>query len=105
MASMFGTFVQKGIGVIAATGKLIVAKGEQLLTLDFSDQSGKVKKAQDDLDQAYADLEADFESAKKILTAPLGDYPVGSLSDDDGGDGDSNSNVNVCVSPVQCTRG
>ena len=87
MASMFGTFVQKGIGVIAATGKLIVAKGEQLLTLDFSDQSGKVKKAQDDLDQAYADLEADFESAKKILTAPLGDYPVGSLSDDDGGDG------------------
>jgi hypothetical protein len=87
MASMFGTFVQKGIGVIAATGKLIVAKGEQLLTLDFSDQSGKVKKAQDDLDQAYDDLEADFESAKKILTAPLGDYPVGSLSDDDGGDG------------------
>jgi len=76
LSNQFGNYVKKTVGIINSTGKLIVAKGQQILTLDFGDKSGQVQKAQEELDQAYDDLEEDWNKAVKILTAPLGSYPT-----------------------------
>jgi len=87
LSGQFGKYVEASVGLITATGKLIAAKGKQLLTLDFGDKSGDVKRAQDELDRAYDELEDDWDKAVRILTAPLGSYPVETLSSDDGSDG------------------
>ena len=76
LSNQFGNYVKKTVGIINSTGKLIVAKGQQILTLDFGDKSGQVQKAQEELDQAYDDLEEHWNKAVKILTAPLGSYPT-----------------------------
>lgn len=83
LSGQFGKYVEASVGLITATGKLIAAKGKQLLTLDFGDKSGDVKKAQDELDKAYDTLEKDFDDAVKILTAPLGQYPTETIEDKD----------------------
>lgn len=83
LSGQFGKYVEVSVGIITATGKLIAAKGKQLLTLDFGDKSGDVKKAQDELDKAYNTLEKDFDDAVKILTAPLGQYPTETIEDSD----------------------
>ena len=87
LSGQFGKYVEASVGLITATGKLIAAKGKQLLTLDFGDKSGDVKRAQDELDRAYDELEDDWDNAVRILTAPLGSFPVETLSNDDGSDG------------------
>jgi len=76
LSGQFGKYVETSVGLITATGKLIAAKGKQILTLDFGDKSGDVKKAQDELDRAYDELEDDYDKAVRILTAPLGSYPT-----------------------------
>ena len=76
LSGQFGKYVETSVGLITATGKLIAAKGKQILTLDFGDKSGDVKRAQDKLDRAYDELEDDWNKAVRILTAPLGSYPT-----------------------------
>ena len=76
LSGQFGKYVETSVGLITATGKLIAAKGKQILTLDFGDKSGDVKRAQDKLDRAYDELQDDWNKAVRILTAPLGSYPT-----------------------------
>ena len=63
------------LNIMTSTANLIAAKTKQIATLDFGDKSGDVKKAQQQLDKAYDDLEKDWDQATKILSAPLGSFP------------------------------
>ena len=98
LSGQFGKYVETSVGIITATGKMIAAKGKQLLTLDFGDKSGDVKRAQDELDKAYATLEQDWENATRILTAPLGDYPTETIAEPSGSD-----DPNMKTTPVTGT--
>jgi len=81
MGEIFRSMVQKNLQIMTSTTELIAAKTKQILTLDFKDRSGDVKKAQKKLDNAIASLEKDFKDGERILTAPLGSFPV-----EDGGE-------------------
>jgi len=83
MGDIARSLVTRGINIITAMGGLIAAKTKQILTLDFGDKSGDVKKAQDTLDKAFDDLESDWDDGVKLLTAPLGSFPVSDGNDSD----------------------
>lgn len=82
MGEILTGLVRRGINIVTAMGGLIAAKTKQIATLDFGDKSGDVKKAQDKLDKAFDDLQDDWDQGVKLLTAPLGSFPV---SDGNGG--------------------
>lgn len=77
MGEIVTNLSKKQLAIVTSMGNLIAAKTKQIATLDFSDKSGDVKKAQDQLDAAYDSMESDFAMAQKIFNAPLGSFPVG----------------------------
>jgi len=85
MGEIVTNLANKSLAIVTSMGNLIAAKTKQIATLDFSDKSGDVKKAQDQLDAAYDSMESDFAMAQKIFTAPLGSFPVGDAPTGDGG--------------------
>ena len=72
----------RSLNIMTSMANLIAAKTKQIATLDFGDKSGDVKRATEQLDQAYDAMEKDWDDANKLLTAPLGSFPVAGGSDD-----------------------
>lgn len=77
MGEIVTNMAKKQLSIVTSMANLIAAKTKQIATLDFGDKSGDVKKAQDQLDKAYDDMQSDWDMGVKLLTAPLGSFPVG----------------------------
>lgn len=71
MGKILGNFVGNITNVLTNFTKLMGASLENLIKLDFSDTSGRVSTAFDDLNLSVKNWGTDFEDAIKLITTPL----------------------------------
>jgi hypothetical protein len=71
MGKILGNFVGNVTTVFTKFTTLLGASLQNLMTFDFSDTSGRVKTAFDDLNLSVENWGTDFENAIKLITTPL----------------------------------
>ena len=71
MGKILGNFVGNITNVLTNFTKLMGASLENLIKFDFSDTSGRVSTAFDDLNLSVKNWGTDFEDAIKLITTPL----------------------------------
>jgi murein DD-endopeptidase MepM/ murein hydrolase activator NlpD len=71
MGKILGNFVGNITNVLTNFTKLMGASLENLIKFDFSDTSGRVSTAFDDLNLSVKNWGTDFENAIKLITTPL----------------------------------
>ena len=71
MGKILGNFVGNTTNIFKDFTKLLGASLQNLMTFDFSDTSGRVSTAFDDLNLSVENWGTDFENAIKLITTPL----------------------------------
>ena len=71
MGKILGNFIGNTTNIFKDFTKLLGAGLTNLMTFDFSDTSGRVKTAFDDLNLSVENWGTDFENAIKLITTPL----------------------------------
>ena len=71
MGKILGNFVGNVTTVLTKFTTLLGASLQNLMSFDFSDTSGRVKTAFDDLNLSVENWGTDFENAIKLITTPL----------------------------------
>lgn len=92
LISIGGNFMDNITSVFTDFNKLLTASLTNLITLDFSDTSGRVSSAFSDLNISVSNWGTEFEDAIKLLTTPLSEgiasgedaRPTGTRNTDDG---------------------
>lgn len=92
LISIGGNFMDNITSVFTDFNRLLTASLTNLITLDFSDTSGRVSSAFSDLNISVSNWGTEFEDAIKLLTTPLSEgiasgedaRPTGTRNTDDG---------------------
>jgi murein DD-endopeptidase MepM/ murein hydrolase activator NlpD len=71
MGKILGGFITNSTDIFKNFTKLLGASLQNLMSFDFSDTSGRVKTAFDDLNLSVENWGTDFENAIKLITTPL----------------------------------
>jgi murein DD-endopeptidase MepM/ murein hydrolase activator NlpD len=71
MGKILGGFITNSTDIFKDFTRLLGASLQNLMTFDFSDTSGRVKSAFDDLNLSVENWGTDFENAIKLITTPL----------------------------------
>ena len=71
MGKILGGFITNSTDIFKNFTKLLGASLQNLISFDFSDTSGRVKTAFDDLNLSVENWGTDFENAIKLITTPL----------------------------------
>jgi hypothetical protein len=71
MGKILGGFITNSTDIFKDFTRLLGASLQNLMTFDFSDTSGRVKTAFDDLNLSVENWGTDFENAIKLITTPL----------------------------------
>tara|TARA_A100001035_G_scaffold239182_1_gene204132 strand:+ start:3354 stop:4610 length:1257 start_codon:yes stop_codon:yes gene_type:complete len=89
-----GNFIEGSMDFVKGLGKLILAAGENILSFDFADSSGKIKDAFSDLELAWEKLNGDITGAEKVLENPDEEFKKedGGVSDSDVDASEENNN-------------
>jgi murein DD-endopeptidase MepM/ murein hydrolase activator NlpD len=71
MGKILGGFITNSTDIFKNFTRLLGASLQNLMSFDFSDTSGRVKSAFDDLNLSVENWGTDFENAIKLITTPL----------------------------------
>jgi murein DD-endopeptidase MepM/ murein hydrolase activator NlpD len=73
LATIVSGFFNNTTNILKGFGNLLGAAGKNILTFDFTDSSGRVKKAMSDLNINFNDMQSQFDEGFRLLTTSLGE--------------------------------